>query len=187
MAPSRIAPETTEAAVHATPRLFRKAENPPAYVKKTHARREVVRARIVEKDLPPVRRAMRFERGELPLFVLVTLRDYGPQKRSSLYAGTFTSRATDVQKQRVNQTLVVLGEKGYLTKVGVPRMYLYVISKAGLAWLKTEQKKQEIDEKIARMALVKAPIDPKVPAFKALRTPKAAARKILIRVGRKKT
>lgn len=88
----------------------------------------------------PAKKPMRFERGELPVFVLSLLADYGPLRRPAITEAAFTHKPSKLNKQRINGTIATLLEKGYADQLGTMRLYTYKITKEGKAYLRAEMK-----------------------------------------------
>lgn len=103
---------------------------------------------------PPAKKIMRFERGELPLFVLQQLADYGALRRPQLTEAAFTVKATKLHKQRINGTLTILKEKGYVKERGPMRLYTFSITKEGRAFLRAERKEPVPNKKERRPDLI---------------------------------
>lgn len=92
---------------------------------------------------PPSKKPLRFERGELPFFVLTLLADHGPLRRPAITEAAFTAKPSKLNKQRINGTITTLLEKGYAEQRGTMRLYTYKITREGKAYLRRTQKEAE--------------------------------------------
>lgn len=88
----------------------------------------------------PAKKPLRFERGELPVFVLSLLAAHGALRRPAITEAAFTATPSKLNKQRINGTITTLLEKGYALQLGTMRLFTYKITKEGKAYLRREQK-----------------------------------------------
>lgn len=127
----------TQTPTTTTPRTRRPADNPAprgrapvAFPKKTRPQPEA------DAKLPPIpRHPQKFERGELPIFLLGIIREYGPQLRATLAKAAF-GKAVDPYRRRANGVLDRLVAAGYLVMKGTDRSHTYHLTPEGRAELK---------------------------------------------------
>ena len=89
---------------------------------------------------PASKKPLRFERNELPLFLLLTLSTFGTQTRPALTCAAFTATPTKLNKQRVNSALSTILEKKLVEQRGTSRFFTYTITREGRAHLRQAQK-----------------------------------------------
>lgn len=124
------------------PRL-RKMPAPPTESKapvKTRAERRLESRFGMVVIPPPAEEPRRFERGELPVFLLQVLAEYGAQKRPVLTQAAFGASPTILQKKRINGAIEQLLTKGHVSRKGEMRSYLYLATARGRALVRQDEK-----------------------------------------------